>query len=140
MPRPRLNRIVNFFPLVNYFKPIGIPLNQLKEITLSVEEVEALRLSDLLDMDQVKAAKHMKVSQPTFNRLLREARKKVTEAIVEGKAIRVEGGTYTFKGRFRWGQPQYCICIQCGFRLLKQRGIPCATLRCPRCNGLMRRE
>jgi predicted DNA-binding protein (UPF0251 family) len=64
------------------------------EVILKVEELESIRLKDYLHLDQTEAAKRMGVSQPTFCRILGEARRKVTEALVEGKAIRVFGGNY----------------------------------------------
>jgi len=77
---------------VTFFKPQGIPLNQLDEVVLTVEEYEALRLADLESKPQVRAAGEMGISQPTFNRLLTSARNKVAEALVRGKAIKVSGG------------------------------------------------
>jgi predicted DNA-binding protein (UPF0251 family) len=61
---------------------------------LKVEELESIRLKDYLKMEQEEAAERMGVSQPTFNRILHEARRKIAEALVEGKAIRIEGGDY----------------------------------------------
>ncbi|MBN2202827.1 MAG: DUF134 domain-containing protein [Candidatus Aenigmarchaeota archaeon] len=94
MPRPRMCRHVRFRPDITYFKPAGIPVVELEEIVLKVEELEALRLKDMESNDQETAAKKMNISQPTFFRLLSSARKKVSEAIVKGKAIRIEGGNY----------------------------------------------
>ncbi len=90
MPRPRLKRRVRFNPDVTYFKPRGIPLRELEEVTLSADELEALRLKDFKGLDQTAAAKEMNVSQSTFHRILLEARKKVAQSLVEGKAIRIE--------------------------------------------------
>ena len=106
MPRPRLLRRVFHEPDVTYFKPAGIRMVELKEIRLKVEEFEAIRLKDLEEMDQDRAAEKMGISQPTFHRLVSEARKKVAEAIVKGKAIRIEGGNFEFVGRkgFRKGR------------------------------------
>lgn len=92
MPRPKRFRWVSFRPGVTYFKPRGIPLRFLEEVKLEVDELEALRLADYQSMDQIKAAKKMKVSQSTFQRILTSARKKVSEGLVKGKAIRIEGG------------------------------------------------
>jgi predicted DNA-binding protein (UPF0251 family) len=66
----------------------------LGEVILKVEELESIRLKDYLHLNQVEAAKRMGVSQPTFCRVLNEARRKVTEALVKGKPIRVFGGKY----------------------------------------------
>jgi predicted DNA-binding protein (UPF0251 family) len=89
MPRPRLRRRLRFFPQTDYFKPIGKPLRLLEEITLTQEELEALKLINLEELDQTKAAKKMSISQPTFNRTLKQARKKITQALTQGKAIKI---------------------------------------------------
>jgi len=94
MVRPRLCRRVRFNPNITYFKPRGIPLRELGEVILLVDEFEAVRLKDLEGLEQGECAKKMKISQPTFHRLVLSARKKISEAIVNGKAIRIEGGNY----------------------------------------------
>lgn len=94
MVRPRLCRRVRFNPDVTYFKPRGIPLSELEEVILHVDEFEAVRLKDLEGLEQEECAKKMNISQPTFHRLILSARKKITEAIVHGKAIKIEGGNY----------------------------------------------
>ena len=90
MPRPLNTRRINFQPDATFFKPAGVPLCTLKEVSLARDEVEALRLKDVEDLDQTAAAKKMKVSQSTFQRILSIAHKKVSIAIVGGKAIRIE--------------------------------------------------
>jgi uncharacterized protein len=90
MPRPRRRRMVSFEPGVTYFKPRGIPLKELEEVTLSFEELEAMRLINVEKIKQEEAAEKMGVSQPTFYRMLKEGREKLTKALVEGKAIRIE--------------------------------------------------
>ncbi|MFH1471211.1 MAG: DUF134 domain-containing protein [Candidatus Micrarchaeota archaeon] len=97
--RPRLRRNVRFEPNVTYFKPRGIPLAQLGEVVLQVDEFEAVRLKDLEGLEQEECAKKMRISQPTFHRLVVSARKKVAEAIIRGKAIRIEGGNYCLRGK-----------------------------------------
>jgi predicted DNA-binding protein (UPF0251 family) len=94
MVRPKKCRIVSSLPDVTYFKPAGIPLHFLDEVCLSVEELEAIRLKDLEDLEQVEGAKRMGISRPTFQRVLTSARKKVADALLHGKAIRIEGGSY----------------------------------------------
>lgn len=93
-PRPMRMRRIWHQPDVVYFKPVGIPLRHLEEVVLTMPEVEALRLCDAEKCDQKKCAKKMDVSQPTFSRILDSARKKLADAIVKGKAIKVEGGNY----------------------------------------------
>lgn len=90
MPRPRKPRCLRFRPGVNYFKPIGIPLRHLDEVVLEHDEIEALKLHDVDGLDQIGAAKKMKISQPTFGRILDSAYKKIANALIKGKAIRIE--------------------------------------------------
>jgi predicted DNA-binding protein (UPF0251 family) len=92
--RPVLDKIVNTVPLFVYYKPLGIPLNKLEEIVLTLEEIEALNLKDRKGLDQKDAAKEMGISRSTFQRLLKSARKKVITALVEGKALKFEGGNF----------------------------------------------
>ncbi len=101
MPRPRKFRRIAFEPDITYFKPAGVRLAGLEEIIISLEELEAIRLRDFEGLDQEAAAKKMNISQPTFHRLLEIARKKIAEALVTGKALRIEGGYYEFRPGFR---------------------------------------
>ena len=94
MPRPRLCRRVRFQPNITYFKPAGVRMVGLEESILTVDEFEAVRLKDLQGLEQEEAAEKMGISQPTFHRLLLSARKKIADAIVHGKAIKIEGGVY----------------------------------------------
>ncbi|MBN2239203.1 MAG: DUF134 domain-containing protein [Dehalococcoidales bacterium] len=94
MPRPVKIRRVESVPGVTYFKPAGIPLRYLEETLLSVEEAEALRLKDMEKLEQEKCAERMSVSRATFQRILTSARQKITGALLSGKAIRIEGGTF----------------------------------------------
>ena len=94
MVRPKLCRRVGFRGDFHYFKPQSVPLRDLSEIVLTVDEFEALRLKDKLSLDQIKAAEKMNISQPTFHRILESARKKIANAIVDGKVIKINGGEY----------------------------------------------
>ncbi|MBU0930110.1 MAG: DUF134 domain-containing protein [Nanoarchaeota archaeon] len=94
MVRPRLCRRVRINPSVTYFKPCGILLKELEEIILSVDEYEAIRLKDLEGLEQEVCAKKMSISQPTFHRLVLSARKKIADAIINAKTIRIKGGNY----------------------------------------------
>lgn len=94
MPRPRRCRRVWFEPNVTYFKPAGVRMIDLEESILTVDEFEAVRLKDLGGLDEETAARKMNISQPTFNRLITSARKKIADAIVYGKAIKIFGGPY----------------------------------------------
>jgi predicted DNA-binding protein (UPF0251 family) len=85
---------VGFNPNVTYFKPRGIPLVDLDEVILQIDEFEAVRLKDLENLEQEECAQKMNISQPTFHRLVLSARKKIADAIINGKAIKIEGGNY----------------------------------------------
>ena len=94
MPRPLKCRRVAFLPGVAYLKPAGIPLRVLAEVQLSVEEAEAIRLKDLESLQQEEGAKRMNISRPTFQRVLASGRQKIADALLNGKAIRIEGGNF----------------------------------------------
>ncbi len=89
MPRPRLYRRVQFNPNITYFKPQGVPMRLLKMVELTSEEIEALRLKNIESLDQVECAKQMNTSQSTFQRILTSAYQKMTDALVNGKAIKI---------------------------------------------------
>jgi len=110
MGRPLLWRRVNFIPPITYFKPAGVPLTALQEVCLSVEEAEAIRLKDLEGLEQEKCAERMSVSRSTFARVLASARQKMADALLNGKAIRIEGGNFEMAlSRFRCiTPPQVC--------------------------------
>ena len=90
MVRPRVCRRVRFRPKSYYFKPQGIPMLELEEILLTKEEMESIKLKDFDKMEQIEAAQKMNTSQSTFQRILASARGKVSEAIVRGKALKIE--------------------------------------------------
>ncbi|MDR3684571.1 MAG: DUF134 domain-containing protein [Geothrix sp.] len=92
MPRPYCCKKVQALPACRIFKPQGLPLSPLDEVVLSLEELEALRLAHGMGLYQQDAAEWMAVSRPTFGRLLDGAHRKVTRALVEGRALRIEGG------------------------------------------------
>jgi len=92
MVRPRLCRNVKFNPQVNYFKPQGIPVRCLEVVQMSLEEMEALRLKNLEGLEQTEAAQKMSTSQSTFARILASANQKTADALINGKAIRIEQG------------------------------------------------
>ncbi len=95
MPRPTCKRRIGFQPKTVFFKPAGIPLGAVQEILIGHDEVEAMRLKNLLGFPQEEAANQMGVSQPTFHRLINAAHQKITDAIINGKALRIEGGNIT---------------------------------------------
>ena len=103
MPRPRKCRMVANQPKADYFKPRGVPLSATEEAVLPVEGLEALRLADVESMEQQEAALVMGVSRPTFSRILAQARKAVSQALVHGWALRIEGGDYQLADEARRG-------------------------------------
>ena len=92
MPRPRNCRRIGCMPQANYYKPRGIPLSALQHINLTYDELEAIRLADLEGLYQEKAAEKMDISRQTFGRIIESAHKKIADALVNGKALSIEGG------------------------------------------------
>ncbi len=145
MPRPRRRRKVRFEPNITFFRPEGIRKVDLEESILTVDEFEAVRLKDLEGLDQEKAAKKMSISQPTFHRLIRSARKKIADSLVKGKAIKIQGGVYRMVGRgrmggFGGGPGGECVCPECSHTMPHKRGTPCYKLKCPKCGSPMTRK
>ena len=89
MPRPRLCRKIEFNPNITYFKPQGVPMRELEIVELTAEEIEAYRLRHINDMQQQEAADKMHTSQSTYQRILYSAYKKIADALINGKAIRI---------------------------------------------------
>lgn len=156
MPRPENIREIENPPPVTWFKPAGVPMRSLEENILTLDEIEAIRLADAEGLYQEQVAEQMKVSRPTVGRILASARRKVAEALVQGKAIRIEGGTVMIRkrdgapchGRGRHGRPGHggsgpcgnCVCPDCGETVPHQKGQPCNQTHCPGCGALMTRE
>lgn len=88
-PRPRKFRFCRQFNGADFYKPRGIPLSMLELVDLSVEELEALRLCDFEELEQEEAAKKMDISRATLQRDLYSARKKVADALLHSKAIKI---------------------------------------------------
>lgn len=125
MVRPRKYRYVGKEPVTDYFKPRGKPLAELKEIVLTREEYEALRLKEIEKYDQKTAAELMNISQPTYSRVLDSARNKVADSIINGKSLRIEGGVFkVVERRFR--------CMDCRNEWEDTHGNK-ETEKCPVC-------
>jgi predicted DNA-binding protein (UPF0251 family) len=90
MPRPKKIRCVQCKPDSGYFKPRGIPLIDLEEVSISMDELEAIRLADYEELYHEEAAAKMQISRQTFGRILNEAHKKVAECLLKGKALKIE--------------------------------------------------
>lgn len=91
MPRPKKRRHIRFSPGIKYFKPRGVPMNSLQEVLLYPDEIQAIKLYDQEGLQQKECAKKMGISQPTFARIIRDAHKKVGEALINGYAIKISG-------------------------------------------------
>lgn len=138
MVRPRRTRHVSFNPKVTYFKPAGVPLKTLKEVILTFEELEAVRLIDSERVGQIDAGKKMDISQSTLSRLLKSAREKLAKAILNGNSIKIEGGDFRMVNK-KVGIDN-CVCPKCGYVLSHKRGYPCFKRKCPKCNSNMVRK
>jgi predicted DNA-binding protein (UPF0251 family)/predicted Fe-Mo cluster-binding NifX family protein len=112
MSRPTFPRSVGFLPGVTYFKPAGVKIADLKEVVLGHDEIEAMRLKNLQCLSQEEAAGRMNVSQPTLHRLLSSAYLKITDAIVNGKALRIEGGSISVSKDFSPGCDKGRMCAR----------------------------
>ena len=110
MPRPKRCRHISSAPGSSYFKPRGIPLSVLEDVVLSVDEFEAIRLADLEGLYQELAAEKMMVSRQTFGRIIESAHRKVAEALVRGKALKIEGGAIEIAAM----KTRCCNCGHCG--------------------------
>ena len=132
MARPTKWRQIEHIPTVENFIPSDQRTTQFDETILKLEELEAIRLKDLEGLEQGECAKKMQVSRPTFQRILLSAREKVADSLINGKAIRIEGGNFT---------RNICPvrCLDCGhewtesFENMEQIGAGDYT--CPKCGS-----
>lgn len=97
MSRPQKERLIHEPPRFTEFKPAGLPGHRMQQIILTLDEYEALRLSDFLGASQEEAAYEMEISRPTFTRLIETARKKLVEMLIGGKRLTIEGGQIHFR-------------------------------------------
>ncbi|AKM82415.1 TPA: DUF134 domain-containing protein [Candidatus Berkelbacteria bacterium] len=156
--RKKLLRTIHFCPEITYFKPVGVPLRNLQEEVLTLDEVEAIRSTDLDDLNQEEAAIKMGISRITYLRILHSAHKKIARSLIYGKAIQMRGGdvimpnldgtgpqghgSQTGQGQ-GWGKKQgqglggteECVCPKCGEKVSHRRGVPCSQMICPKCNA-----
>jgi len=83
-------------PDKNYFKPRGIPTVDLEEVVLTLDEFESIRLADYEQLYQEEAAEQMNISRQTFGRIIETAHKKIADVLLNGKALKIEGGEVAF--------------------------------------------
>lgn len=127
MPRSQKCRRISFLPGFLSFKPAGVPVRELEEVSLALDELEAVRLADLEGLYQEEAAARMNVSRQTFANILASGRRKIAEAIVAGKALRIEGGNIEMKD-------ESFVCRRCRHAWSIPFGAD-LSLRCPRCEA-----
>ena len=126
--RPRCPRRIENEPVVSYFKPRGVPMSELEVVLLSLEELEAARLVDLEGLNQEDAAQNMGISRRALWEDLQNARRKILEALVKGKAIEIKGGQYTVT------RPRKCECSGCHAEW-KVPSVTNEPNQCPKCGG-----
>lgn len=126
--RPRCPRRIETVPVVTYFKPRGVPLQELDLVLLSLEELEAVRLVDLEGLEQEGAAQRMGISRRALWEDLQNSRRKIAEALVKGKAIEIKGGDYTVV------VPRGYSCNGCSTMWNISHAIE-QPLQCPKCGG-----
>lgn len=126
MSRPKKERMVYEPPLYTAFKPVGIMRSTLQQLALSLDEYEAIRLADYLGLEHVEAAEEMEISRSTFTRLIEKARKKVSQFIIEGKQLYIEGGNIHFRGNV-------IRCQDCGHMF--NTDFENDLIKCPACGS-----
>ena len=136
MGRPHKERRVEQLPPITHYKPTGVPLHNLEEVTLTIEEMEAIRLADIEQLDQAAAATRMEVSRPTFHRIVNAAHQKIAAALWGGHALRVDGGTFRIDHHCRTNLRHF-VCQTCGHKwtLPRGNGQRCHDLLCPTCKA-----
>ncbi len=127
MTRPPKEKYVKEPPLIQFFKPIGVPFRYLTPVHLTLDEYEAIRLADHEGLDHTRASEKMGISRPTFTRLVERARRKVAQALVEGKSLIIDGGNYQFRHNL-------LHCTNCGFFARIDLGEETIS-SCPKCHS-----
>ena len=136
MARPQKERRVENLPPLTHYKPVGIPLQDIEEIILTIEEMEAIRLVDIEQLDQAAAAESMEISRPTFHRIINLAHQKIASALWQGQALRVDGGKFRIAHQCKTDL-RHCFCHTCGHKWTVPHGTGqrCYDLSCPACQA-----
>lgn len=126
MSRPENKRLLIEPPLYLEFKAMGMPTHQLIKISMTLDEYEAIKLADYNGFSHSEAAEEMGISRPTFSRLIEKARKKLSEFLIKGRYLNIDGGNIHFKNNI-------LHCRKCGhmFRIEMNRTIN----KCPHCES-----
>jgi len=126
MPRPKKERLIESPPRWQRFKPVGVISRQLQHIDLLLDEFEAMRLSDHLGMDHLRASRYMGISRSTFTRLIEQAHKKMAQFVLNGGELQLTGGNVQFRENLYQ-------CGDCGLFLRTSADTP--LLECPECGS-----
>ncbi len=133
MTRPKCCRKISCEPDVKYYKPKGIPASLLEEVNLNLDEFEAIKLADYSEMYQEEAAKKMNISRQTFGRIIDSAHKKIADALINAKALKIEGGVVEVDN------VKKVKCEKCNYTLeysLKGNNL----IECPKCKYKIKGE
>ncbi|MCP3965935.1 MAG: DUF134 domain-containing protein [Lentisphaerae bacterium] len=125
MPRPFKNRKIGGCFKADYYKPRSVPMSMLSEVELTIDELEAIRLADVENLYQNDAAEKMNVSRQTFGNIIKRARQKIADALVNGKALRIVSTGISYSDSMQ-------RCGNCGlvWRKTKQE-----QTNCPECKS-----
>jgi len=126
MPRTEKDRIVHTPPLFSEFKPIGVPVQELLNVVLTLDEFEAFRLADYVGLSHAEGAEEMGISRSTFTRLIEKSRKKISDFIIEGRVLSIDGGNVHFRNNI-------IRCQDCG-QMFKTT-IHKEVVKCPHCHS-----
>ena len=126
MTRPICCRKINCLPDVNYYKPKGIPSSMLEEVNLKLDEFEAIKLADYSGMYQEEAAQKMNISRQTFGRIIESAHQKIADALINGKALKIEGGLVEVGNKIE--------CKKC-HHTMENSALEKDLVECPKCKN-----
>ncbi len=126
MSRPPRERVVTEPPRFRSYKPAGVPRKALERVTITLDEFEAVKLADLLELDQQEAADRMGISRSTFSRLVAKARRNIVDALVNGRELAIEGGSVHFVDNI-------LTCTACGHQFTVP--MEAQVRECPACGA-----
>jgi len=126
VPRPKCCRQIGVVPGKTCFRPEGASASSCDVVLLTLDEYEAIRLADLEGLYQEQAASRMNISRQTFGRIIEAAHRKVADVLVNGKILKIKGGSVSMKTK----KPGRCP------RCRRAFSPDCSIsneMRCPRC-------